>query len=313
MQTHNRAASAWMVTVACLAGLGCRAAPSELLQTLRNTVRDALRPGQAVWRSLSAAAQSVSAISPISLDRGYDGLLRAKLSVAERNTRRLMVENARLRQELCRRPPNDGGDRSTPELLQADFVVARVLGEETADLWRSGKLLDAGATAGLRENSLVLGSPHPLVDQGQDAGLAPDQPAYSGRIVVGRIAAVGRWSSSLQLVTSPGFTGRARIARNTADGVVFGGEAVIEGVGGPICRVLHVRAEEPVSAGDLVFTGGGDGVLPYPMFYGTVVRAELPPGRLEWVIEVAPALDRESLQTVQVLRTRLNPLRLAAQ
>ena len=197
-------------------------------------------------------------------------------------------------------------------LFQPDLVRAQVLGEELSCLWRGQKLIGAGTHDGIRELTLVLDDKRPILDQGADARVAADQPVYAGRIVVGKVAATGRWSSTLRLVTDAGYIGSARLARRTSQGTVFSSEGKLEGDGTRLCRLKYIQSTEPVREGDLVFTGETDGVHPCPMYYGTVARAELEEGTSHWSIWVKPAVLDEKLETVQVLRTALNRNRLLA-
>src|SRR5205814_1458134 len=120
---------------------------------------------------------------------------------------------------------------SPPPLVVPRLVEARVLGEETAALWRGRKLLSAGATGGVAESALVLDDTRPLVDLGADEHLAPGDAvyAYAGRIVLGKIGEVGHYSSTLLLVTDRAYSGSARLARRTSRGLVFGPEGTLVG------------------------------------------------------------------------------------
>ncbi|MBI3865962.1 MAG: hypothetical protein HY290_29145 [Planctomycetia bacterium] len=201
--------------------------------------------------------------------------------------------------------------RGQPPLAMAQLVEARVMGEETALLWRGKQLLSSGSRQGIVESALVLDSARPLVDLGSDAELAPGDSVYAGRIVIGKIADVGRYSSTLRLVTDPGYRGRARLARRTARGYLAQGtEGTLIGDGSEFCRLKHVT--DPVNVGDEVFTGGADGLLPAPMYYGRVIRAELEPGAQEWSVWVKPAAALERLETVLVLRRTIHPDRILA-
>ena len=196
-----------------------------------------------------------------------------------------------------------------PPLVLPRLIEARVLGEETAALWRARKLLAAGAADQIAESALVLDDSRPLVDLGQDAGVSPGDAAYAGRIVVGKIAEVGFYSSTLRLVTDPAYKGLARLARRTSRGLVLGPEGTVVGDGSELCRLKHIA--EPVNVGDEVFTGGTDGAVPARMYYGKVVRAELEPGAREWSVWVRPAAT-EGLESVLILRRALNPDRVLA-
>ena len=118
--------------------------------------------------------------------------------------------------------------------------------------------LDVGANDGIAESALVLEGTQPLVDLGSDADVSPGDAVYAGRIVIGKIAEVGRYSSTLRLVTDPGYSGRARLARrNDRGALVFGAEGTLTADGSELCRLKHIT--DPVNVGDEVFTGGGWG------------------------------------------------------
>ncbi len=80
----------------------------------------------------------------------------------------------------------------------------------------------------------------------------------------------------------------------------------------PMARVRLVEVTRPVSVGDLVYTAAEKGVLPAPLLYGRVVRLQRPIGAAHWEIWMQPALAADEPQQVAVLRTELNPSRLAA-
>jgi cell shape-determining protein MreC len=238
--------------------------------------------------------------------------LEDELRSARLESRRLAVQTIGLNEQMQRLLAQQGiaPPTASPPLVTARLVEARVLGEETAALWRGRKLLAAGSREGLAESSLVLDDARSLVDVGDDTRLSPGDAVYAGRIVIGKIAEVGRYSSTLRLVTDPGYSGRARLARRTSRGLAFGAEGTLTGDGSTLCRLRHIS--DPVSVGDEVFTGGTDGSIPYPMYYGKVVRADLEAGSQEWLVWVQPAAATERLETVLVLRRTVNPDRVLA-
>ena len=143
-------------------------------------------------------------------------------------------------------------------------------------------------------------------------GLADGQPVYSGRSIIGKIAVAGRWTSTVRPVTDREFRGLAQLARKTRGGLIFGSQAILEGSGSPLCRLTLVPVTEPVNIGDEVYTGRRDATLPYPLYYGKVVSAKIPPGAAHWEIKVEPAVGKIKAQRVQVLTKKMNPLRQLA-
>jgi cell shape-determining protein MreC len=227
--------------------------------------------------------------------------------------RRLELHAARLSERVEQLTAQQGlvsPSASFPPLVKARLVEARILGEETSSLWRGRKLLSAGAVNEIAESALVLDDARPLVDLGSDALLAEGDAVYAGRTVIGKIAEVGRFTSTLRLVTDAAYSGRARLARRTSRGLVFGAEGTLIGDGTDLCRLKYMT--DPVNVDDEVFTGGADGLIPYPMYYGKVVRAELEAGANEWSVWVRPAASDERLESVLILRRAVNPERIVA-
>jgi hypothetical protein len=301
-----------------VAAAGLMFAPAPVTNAVRVTVRDAVRPGQwAVQRAIDQAAELWSrsgapAASAVHPDLNQQNI-QAELADVQLRYRRLQIENALLHEKL-ERVIAEGisaytGTAGRP-LVVPELLEATVFGTEQSPAAGRGLLIDRGGPTGAIESAFVLDAPGPLVDQGEDAGLLTGQPVYAGRCVVGRIAAVGRWSSTVQRVTDAGYRGRAQLARQTPQGAAFGAEGILEGQGEPVCRLKFVSSTEPVSVGDEVYTGGRTGRLPYPMYYGRVTKAELKPGAPHWEIEVQPAVTEAVLKTVQVLREKLNPERV---
>ena len=163
-------------------------------------------------------------------------------------------------------------------LVVPQLLEAAVLGQDSAAAWRAGTLIDRGAADGLRESTLVLEEENPLVDQGADAGLETGQPVYAGRTVVGKIDVVGRWTSTIKPLTDAKFRAKAQLARKTPDGIVFASVGILQGTGDAACQLNLVPATEAVSVGDEVYTNHNDDALPYPLYYGKVLQAELKPG-----------------------------------
>lgn len=290
----------------CVAGVALSLVPPEAAARWRAIVRDALRPGQAiVLMAFDSAKQFVPAGSGPSLSADE----QTQLEQARQENRRLAVQLAVLRQRAIREREMPAGDSAEP-LFVPTLVEARVLGEETATLWRARKLVGAGTSQGVIESALVLQDEKPLVDVGGSFQVGTGDAVYAGRCVLGKIAEVGKYSSSVQSITDSGFSGRARLARRSSRGLTFGSEGTLVGTGGNLCRLRHIS--EPVNVGDEVYTGETDGMLPFPMYYGRVVRAELEAAGVEWSIDVEPAAAIDRFDRVQILRLNMNSGRILA-
>lgn len=294
--------------------LGLFSAPPKITEPIRVAVRDGLRPGQ---RALQSSTEWVTTQrrnrGPFDYqDREQVTALRTELRSWQDRYRRLQIEAAQLRDQMETAQqqgavPFQG--RVGKPLLIPQLLTAAVLGEETAAKWQAGRFIDKGQTHGVSPSTLVVDVGSRLIDQGADANIAAGQPVLAGRCVVGRIAQVGHWTSTVQLVTDGEFRGFAQLVRPTSQGFVFGTRGILEGIGDTLCRLRFISSTEAVQVGDEVYTGDRDGALPSRLYYGQVVRAELEPHASHWEIWVKPAVADMELQTVQVLRTKLNPAR----
>lgn len=310
----NPASHRWLLATIVIGGIALSFVPADATRPARSLVRDLLRPGQLAVRDATSCMRRWLGSPARSPDAPHVAAELEELRSLRLANRQLEVQAARLREKVRHLSQQQGLSPVTsprPPLTTVQLVEARVLGEETALLWRGKQLLAAGANDGVAESALVLENSRPLVDLGSDADISSGDAVYAGRIVIGKIADVGRYSSTLRLVTDPGYSGRARLARRTTRGsLVFGAEGTLVADGSNLCRLMHVT--DPVNAGDEVFTGGADGLLPAPMYYGKVVRAELEPGAQDWSVWVKPAAAAERLENVVILRRTINRERILA-
>ena len=304
----------WLAVALSLAGSGLLLVPVETARPLHALICDALGPGQKVLDAVCRQGRAWTAVLPrMQNQAGRISELGGELQSVRLANRGLEVQAARLSEQLQKLAEQPGWGPAAAvraPLVTPRLVSARVLGEESAALWRGRKLLGVGGGAGITESALVLDDTRSLVDQGDDARLSTGDAVYAGRVVIGKIAEVGRFSSTLRKVTDSGYAGRARLARRTSQGLVFGAEGTLVGDGSDLCRLTHIA--DPVNVGDEVFTGGTDGSVPLPMYYGTVMRAQLEADAQEWSIWVKPAATAERLENVLILRRALNPDRILA-
>ena len=307
-----------LITTLCLlAAIGLSFAPPNVQSWLRAAIRDGFHPGV----TLAAATQQSAARQLqqrfVSDDerqlQSQISNLKSDLSSLQKSLRREQLARQRTRdQKLLALQRHDDERRplDPPPLIVPQVVEANVLGDELAASWRGGRLLNRGKSNGVVEASLVLDANAKLLDQGEDSGLAADLPVFAGSCIVGKLQHVGHWSSTWVPLTDKRFAGRARLARVTKEGLIFGSDGVLIGNGKDACRLTKVRATEPVSEGDEVFALETPGGFETPLFYGTVTRAELSDGATHWDIEVRPAIDPHSARSVSIVRPMMNPKRL---
>ncbi len=298
------------------AGIGIAFAPDDATDRVRIIAYDVLQPGQQVARSTVnwlrlKSSLYIEAIEQAQAQEEYnDQLEETQLAL-----RRLQIKNATLH-EVLQNPVGDRhwapGSIAPSPLAVPDMLHANLIGEESAELWRAGLIVDVGSNSQLVESSYVLEDPLPLIDRGHDVGLSEGLPAYAGRVVVGKVARVGHWSSTIQPVTHQEFSALAQLARAGSQGVHYGAKGILEGTGSKTCRMRFVESTFAVSVGDLVVSGGRDGLFPFPVFFGTVVKADLGSDAPHWEIEVAPAANLSELKSVHILRKSFNRGRLLA-
>lgn len=290
--------------------------PPGQVARVRTHLLDALKPGldglhaaDVRWHMLSE--KYAFSWPRFSSEYNTEGIerLRAEVEHWQQRYRQLEIESAQLHRkmdELKTVGPSPYPARSGKPLVDVELLEAAVLDRENESLWRNDRLINRGTDAGLAESDLVLEGNGPIIDQGEEENLQAGHPVYAGRSVVGRLAHVGKFISTIQKVTDENYRGFAQLIRRTESGFVFGAEGVLEGQGEDLCRLRYVPATLPVEVGDEVYTGDHDGSQPYPMYYGKVVRAELNPGEQEWTIWVEPAITKLNTPKVTVLRTQLD-------
>jgi cell shape-determining protein MreC len=305
-------------TLCLLTAIGLGFAPANVLSWVRGTIRDGFQPGMRLAASThQSVAQRVwqQLVGDDELELQSQIVhLKSQIAESQRHLRRERLAHQRTReQKLLALQRHDDARKplDPPPLIVPQVVEANVLGDELAASWRSGRLLDRGQTHGVVEASLVLDANAKLLDQGEDMGLSGDLPVFAGSCVIGKLQHVGHWSSTWVPLTDKRFRGRARLARVSADGLVFGAEGILTGDGKAACTLNRIRSTEPVSPGDEVFSLETPGGFATPLFYGTVTRAELAAGATHWDIEVQPALDPQSTKSVSIVRPTMNPKRLA--
>src|SRR5579859_7031289 len=173
-----------------LVGMVLMFVPAEAVRPVRAWVRDALRPGQAALQAAFRETRTrlASWRAPVGHDEESQDRA-AEIAALRLANRRLELQIALLRERVQKLSEQQGltpSEQSPTPLIIPRVVEARVLGEETAALWRGRKMLSVGTAQEIAESALVLDDTRPLIDAGSDVGLAPGDGAYAGRIVIGK-------------------------------------------------------------------------------------------------------------------------------
>jgi cell shape-determining protein MreC len=309
------------VLAACLLAAAMFAVlPASATMPVRDLIRTAVSPGQRFVTWTASAAQS-------RWQRLVDGKLtehQKKIEElhAEVELRRLRERRAQLAAEFTaqaladveRHGATPFAVETAPSLIRPRAVRATVLGREILSELKSRRILDRGQSHGVASDLWVLNGNHPIVQAGSELNVTDGLPVFAGRCIVGRIVESGRWTSSMQFLTEPGFRARAVLARSVpndlnAAGVSFGSEGMVEGRSDldsqGLCELSQISATEHVELGMSVYSPASHAVNT-PMLFGQVASAELSPGALHWNITVRPAVDLSRLRAVEIVVPEVN-------
>ncbi|HEV3415926.1 MAG TPA: rod shape-determining protein MreC [Pirellulales bacterium] len=291
--------------------------PARLTEPARNAWAACLQPAQ----SITAGVVGFSSDKLAWLHTGFED--RIRLATAEQNLAELQERNRRLEAALdaARVLAADSSASAvtgspTEPLLRSDAIAARVLGHAAQTFLRGSQLLDVGSRVGASPGALVIdgdlaaADARSLIDAGHDLGLESGRMVLAGRRVWGKLATVGAHTSLVRRTTDSGYRDTVQLAHRDGGQLRLGPRGVLVGIGDRLCQIELVAATEPVSMGDEVYTVG-DGVLPAPLLYGSVVRVERPAAAAHWQIWMQPAVGADEPREVAVLRMELNPARIA--
>lgn len=292
----------------CAAAAVLFVSPPGVHRALRSIVLDLIGGGQArvlvQYESIRGLILARFARLESTAKDGGPSISReseARTAALEQTCRRLRLENARLRDELSlaeKYGVSPAAALPQPQVEVPLVVRADVIGG--TNRVAAERFLSSGRSRGLAESDAVVAGAGPHLDQGSEAGVEPELDVLIGRCVVGRVAAVGRWTSVLQPITDPHYRGLVQIVRPSEQGGSFGAEGILVGQGTEICRLTDVPTTQTVRIGDDVYTSDRDRRFPIPLYYGRVVRVT-EAGR-NWDISVRPAARVGDLKTVDVLK-----------
>ena len=136
------------------------------------------------------------------------------------------------------------------------------------------------------------------LDQGEDAGLQPDQGVICPEGVVGRIWDVGRSQSTVLPLDSYNASTGVMLARSRATGV-------LQGLGPGKAALRYIGSQEVVQVGEPVFTSGLDRNFPRGLLVGYVSAMKVRDTELQVEVSLAAPLDRISLVLVLPPRPQL--------
>lgn len=300
----------------CLLGAALLAIlPDSTTGRLQDLIRAAMQPGQqAVLSVRDYASQQLNDLQSDELADRDESIqnLAGRVRQAESQSRQLALMVQHLQQQLAEARQHGNSNLATQPtnpLLSIHAVKARVMGREILAGVQARRLLDLGESDGLREDQWVVESAGPIVDVGLDHSLTSGLPVFAGRCIVGRIAAAGKQTSAIQLITAADFRERAVVAGSNGILTSSSPSGLLEGTGHG-CRLTQVAATDDIQVGDVVYSVPTFPVQT-PMLFGVVTSCERQPGALHWNIEIEPRADLGNLKTVEIVTPQINPDRLA--
>lgn len=318
MKRETRSSEIKLVVLSIVTGVCLYVIPPAYSSLLYNLLRDTTKPGLVLVQKIKGWQQQT-------LERPVQDTLvkelEAKLSREQSKNRHLELQSLKLNEDLeqLKQTGVPSYQSQTGErLLIPDLIEAELLGASSIALLKKGKLLNQGSERGVFESSFVIQSDLPLIDLGARQGIKAGYSLYAGQAVIGKVSEVGRWTSSLIPITSTDYRGSARIARKTDRGLQMGVDGILVGMGEEKCQLLQIPPTESIQVGQEVYTGEVDRELPLsmqstlaqPMYYGRIIKAELPRGAAYWKIIVEPAVKLSEVRQVSVLRQMINPQRM---
>ncbi len=230
-------------------------------------------------------------------------------------TLRLQREVLALKELLEQRNSRDEAGESTARLFGPKLIAAEVLLPDQQQRWKTGALIDAGKSKKISEQDWIISSELPLIDLGEDYGVKPDEILLAGRVVLGQIDAVGRWTSSYRAITHPKFRCPATVIKPGNSGQPIQRIQAVgsfHGTGNEICELRYIENTYPIRVGDLVVLADEQRRFEGTLVLGTIIEARVLSNSPYWKILVRPAEPEKNNRNVLVITEELNPLRLLA-
>lgn len=311
MANHTENRNLWLSTgiILVLTIVVWLAEKKGSLTSTRLALHNALNPGRLAVLAISTQDAFPGRTTP-NLTRSEITELQNALLENELQRRRLLIENARLHNELNKAKQLDSVRAiSGHDLLDFVTVKASVLNHNGLSGAFRESIIDAGRSLQLQPSQLVVDGKGLLIDKGTDHKLSPGQKVAYGTAVVGRIREVSEWVGLVQPVTSVEFSAAVQIVKPETQGASFGAKGLLKGMGTDRCQITGIAYTEAVAVGDEVFSADINGVAGPRLYFGRVTKASFMAGG-QWDIEVSPAFDPASLTEVAVICPEISAPRM---
>jgi cell shape-determining protein MreC len=294
-----------------LAGLLVALLPRRAVEPLRHLYGRIIEPGHVLAGQLVARGSGL-------VERAHHTAATAEeITALTAAAEKLRARNRELETALAlsvaqnSRAAADNLSAAAP-LVLTEGILARVLGRRACAVLPNAEIVAVGSASGIRHDALALVDSEVTIDAGRDSQVVSGDMALAGRRVYGKVVEVGQHTCVIRRADQASYRDVVQLVRLTDGKSCFGPTGMLEGAGQRKCRVRMISAGEDVAPGDLVFTASEQGLATQPILYGTVVRCDRAHGAPHWDIQVELADEREHPNHLVVLRSTLNPARVAA-
>lgn len=144
------------------------------------------------------------------------------------------------------------------------------------------------------------------INRGSSSGIAVNMPVVTGGGIVGRIIAVGPWSSQVMLITDEK-AGAGAVVGQLGQSGALGSVRGRADLGVALIEMRYVSGLEKVELGDSVMTTGQDGIYPSGLNVGKVVDVKTGTATQAHQILIQPGARLDQLEEVAVLLYRPPP------
>ena len=138
------------------------------------------------------------------------------------------------------------------------------------------------------------------INRGSGSGIAINMPVVTGGGIVGRVIAVGPWSSQVMLITDEK-AGAGAVVGQLGQSGALGAVRGRADLGVALIEMRYVSGLEKVEVGDAVMTTGQDGIYPPGLNVGRVVDVKTGTATQAHQILIQPGAQLDQMEEVAVL------------
>jgi rod shape-determining protein MreC len=138
------------------------------------------------------------------------------------------------------------------------------------------------------------------INRGSSSGVAINMPVVTGGGIVGRVIAVGPWSSQVMLITDEK-AGAGAVVGQLGQSGALGAVRGRADLGVALIEMRYVSGLEKVEVGDAVMTTGQDGIYPPGLNIGRVVDVKTGTATQAHQILIQPGAQLDQMEEVAVL------------